>query len=168
MRDALGDGYTEALRKAWKGDVPESADFVMFWWRKAAELVRDGKAKRFGFITTNSIHQTFNRRVIEPFLADAKKPLHLAYAIPDHPWIDSADGAAVRIAMTVAAPGKAEGILEKVITEQAREDGEPPNEVTLSRSVALHGPVLAANLQIGADSCATEGARGPLTFHWDH
>ena len=67
MREALGDGYVEALRKAWKGDVPESADFVMFWWRKAAELVRDGKAKRFGFITTNSIHQTFNRRVIEAF-----------------------------------------------------------------------------------------------------
>ena len=145
MREALGDGYTEALRKAWKGSVPESADFVMFWWQKAAELVRDGKAKRFGFITTNSIHQTFNRRVIEPFVAAGKKPLHLAYAIPDHPWIDSADGAAVRIAMTVAAPGKAEGILEKVITEQAREDGE--HEVTVIRS----GGTLAANLQIGVD-----------------
>ena len=145
MREALGDGYVEALRKVWKGDVPESADFVMFWWQKAAELVRDGKAKRFGFITTNSIHQTFNRRVIEPFLSDGTKPLHLAYAIPDHPWIDSADGAAVRIAMTVAAPGHSEGILAKVTSEQAREDGE--NEVTLSRN----GGVLAANLQIGAD-----------------
>ena len=146
MRDALGDGYTEALRKAWKGDVPESADFVMFWWQKAAAEVVQGRCKQFGFITTNSIHQTFNRRVIEPFLADTKKPLHLAYAIADHPWVDSADGAAVRIAMTVAAPGRAEGILEKVITEQARADGE--NEVTLSRS----GGVLAANLQIGAST----------------
>ncbi len=145
MREALGDGYVEALREAWKGDVPESADFVMFWWRKAAELVRDGKARRFGFITTNSIHQTFNRRVIEPFLADAKKPLHLAYAIPDHPWIDSADGAAVRIAMTVAAPGRAGGVLEKVTTEQTGHDGEV--EVTLVKV----GGVLAPNLQIGAD-----------------
>jgi len=148
MRDALGDGYTEALRKAWKGDVPESADFVMFWWCKAAAEVVQGRCKRFGFITTNSIHQTFNRRVIESFVAAdciRQAPLHLAYAIPDHPWIDSADGAAVRIAMTVAAPGKAEGILEKVITEEAREDGE--NEVTLIRS----GGLIAPNLQIGAD-----------------
>ncbi len=145
MREALGDGYVEALREAWKGDVPESADFVMFWWRKAAELVRDGQAQRFGFITTNSIHQTFNRRVIEPFLADAKKPLHLAYAIPDHPWIDSADGAAVRIAMTVAAPGRTEGVLEKVTAEQTGNDGEV--EVTLVKV----GGVLAPNLQIGAD-----------------
>jgi hypothetical protein len=145
MRDALGGGYTEALRKAWKGDVPESADFVMFWWQKAAAEVVQGRCKQFGFITTNSIHQTFNRRVIEPFLADTKKPLHLAYAIADHPWIDSADAAAVRIAMTVGAPGKAEGILEKVIAERPHENGE--NEVTLLRS----GGTLAANLQIGAD-----------------
>ena len=69
----------------------------------------------------------------------ASRLARLAYAIPDHPWIDSADGAAVRIAMTVAAPGKAEGILEKVITEQAREDGE--NEVTLIRSGALLPPI---------------------------
>jgi hypothetical protein len=145
MRDALGDGYTEALRKAWKGDVPESADFVMFWWQKAAEEVAQGRTLRFGFITTNSIHQTFNRRVIEPFLANAKKPLHLAYAIPDHPWVDSADGAAVRIAMTVSGPGKAEGLLEKVVSEVTQEGGE--NEVTLlGRSGAI-----AANLQVGAD-----------------
>ncbi len=145
MRDALGDGYTESLRKAWKGDVPESADFVMFWWCKAAAETAQGRCKRFGFITTNSIHQTFNRRVIEPFLADTKKPLHLAYAIPDHPWIDSADGAAVRIAMTVAAPGKNEGIVEKVTAERPMEHGE--NEVTLLRS----GGLIAPNLQLGSD-----------------
>lgn len=161
MREALGDGYTESLRLAWKGSVPESADFVMFWWQKAAELVRDAKAKRFGFITTNSIHQTFNRRVIEPFLAEAKKPLHLAYAIPDHPWIDSADGAAVRIAMTVAAPGKAAGQLEKVIAEEAHADGE--NEVTVSTSEGM----LAANLQIGADLLSTAELRSNSDICWE-
>jgi hypothetical protein len=149
MIEALGEGYTEALRKVWKGDVPESADFVMFWWCKAAELVRDGKAKRFGFITTNSIHQTFNRRVIDPFLADPKKPLHLAYAIPDHPWIDSADGAAVRIAMTVGAPGNCEGSLEKVENELVREDGE--NEVSLIKAEGKIG----SNLQTGAELTST-------------
>lgn len=147
MRDALGDGYTEALRKAWKGIVPESADFVMFWWAKAAEETAQKRCQRFGFITTNSIHQTFNRRVIEAYVGEASRlpsSLHLAYAIPDHPWIDSADGAAVRIAMTVAAPGKGEGILEKVIDEQAMAHGEC--EVTLSKSAGY----LAANLQIGS------------------
>lgn len=54
MRTALGDGYVEALRGAWP-DVPESADFVMYWWHHAATLTRHGAVRRFGFITTNSI-----------------------------------------------------------------------------------------------------------------
>jgi hypothetical protein len=106
MREALGDGYTEALRKAaWKGDVPESADFVMFWWHKAAEL-RRRKAKPNASASSPPTPSTRPSTAAssKPPLADPARPLHLAYAIPDHPWIDSADGAAVRIAMTVAAP----------------------------------------------------------------
>ena len=64
MRVALGDGYADALRAAWP-EVPESADFVMYWWHKAAETVRQGQAERFGLITTNSLTMIFNRRVIE-------------------------------------------------------------------------------------------------------
>ncbi len=67
MRDALGDGYAETLRRLYP-EVPESADFVMYWWHKAARLVREGQARRFGFITTNSLRQTFNRRVLEAHL----------------------------------------------------------------------------------------------------
>jgi hypothetical protein len=53
LRDRLG-GYAEALWMAYP-DMPRSADFVMFWWRRAADLVRLGKARRFGLITTNSL-----------------------------------------------------------------------------------------------------------------
>ena len=109
MRNALGDGYVEALRATWK-DVPESADFVMYWWQHAAEAARKGEVRRFGFITTNSLRQTFNRRVIEAQMS-AKPPLSLAFAIPDHPWVDSKDGAAVRIAMSVGESGAQPGRL---------------------------------------------------------
>ncbi|RYH14995.1 MAG: class I SAM-dependent DNA methyltransferase, partial [Alcaligenaceae bacterium] len=47
MRSALGDGYVEALRKAWP-EVPESADFVMFWWSRAARLLVGGSVQRTG------------------------------------------------------------------------------------------------------------------------
>jgi hypothetical protein len=152
MRDALGDGYVEALRAAWKHAVPDSADFVMYWWRKAGERLAAGDIRRFGFITTNSIHQTFNRRVLEPFLADSGKPVHLAFAIPDHPWVDTVDGAAVRIAMTVAAPGNAHGTLATVAGEIEADNGE------VAVTLATQTVTLAANLRGGADltSC------GPL------
>jgi hypothetical protein len=97
MRAALGDGYVQTLRQVWK-DVPESADFVMYWWAHAASLLAKGKLRRSGLITTNSLRQTFNRRVVQAAL-DQK--LGLSFAIPDHPWVDNANGAAVRIAMTV-------------------------------------------------------------------
>ena len=121
LRSALGDGYADALRSAWP-EVPESADFVMYWWHKAAESVRHGQAERFGFITTNSLRQTFNRRVVQQATDDGR--LSLVYAVPDHPWVDSANGAAVRIAMTVAAPGQHEGRLYSVQTEADGDFGE--------------------------------------------
>jgi hypothetical protein len=92
MRGALGDGYVEALRGVWP-QVPESADFVMHWWHRAGQMVRAGESERFGFITTNSLRQTFNRRVVQQATGDGR--LSLVYAVPDHPWVDNANGAAV-------------------------------------------------------------------------
>ncbi|WP_426147705.1 DNA methyltransferase [Polaromonas sp. DSR2-3-2] len=54
MRAALGDGYVQALRGAWP-EVPESADFVMYWWSRASTLLASGAVRRFGLITTNSL-----------------------------------------------------------------------------------------------------------------
>ena len=134
----------QALRGAWP-EVSESADFVMCWWARAVALVSAGRVERMGLITTNSLRQTFNRRVVQLaldgalgsvgggvgmaeglILSKARKstpshthpsagaavvapsaakpvavPISLVFAIPDHPWVDSANGAAVRIAMTV-------------------------------------------------------------------
>ena len=99
MRDALGDGYSEALRKAYP-DVPDSVDFVLYWWHKAADQVQCEKARRFGFITTNSLRQVQQRAVIA-FHFSQKNPIRIVWAIPDHPWTE--EGADVRIAMTVGA-----------------------------------------------------------------
>ncbi|MHA6246370.1 class I SAM-dependent DNA methyltransferase [Pontibacter sp. CAU 1760] len=144
MREALGDGYTEALRKVYKGAVPESADFVMYWWHKAAEIVRAGKAERFGFITTNSIKQTFNRRVIEAQM-QANPPLSITLAIPDHPWVDSADGAAVEIAMSVAEKGDSIGRLLTVASETRTSSMEV--EVTFHEKAGK----IHADFRIGAE-----------------
>jgi len=145
MRQALGDGYTEALRAAWPA-LPESADFVMVWWQKAALEIRAGRLKRFGFITTNSLKQTFNRRVLEQHLHE----LHLAYAVPDHPWVDSAEGAAVRIAMTVAAPGPGAGLLQTVLDEGGS-DGDAVHVELADKTGPIH-----ADLTIGANVAGSQ------------
>ncbi|RPD51151.1 class I SAM-dependent DNA methyltransferase [Paracnuella aquatica] len=142
MREALGDGYTEALRKAYRSIVPESADFVMFWWHKAADIVRNKTAERFGFITTNSIRQTFNRRVID-YHINNQPALTIAYAIPDHPWVESNDGAAVEIAMTVASAGYRQGRLLTLISENKTDNAEV--EIKLAEKVGI----IQSNLSVG-------------------
>ncbi|WP_267382780.1 MULTISPECIES: DNA methyltransferase [unclassified Sphingomonas] len=143
VRDRLGSGYFEALFRT--TDVPESADFVMHWWDKAAMAVRKGGTRRFGFVTTNSITQLFSRRVIAKHLG-AKDSMSLRFAIPNHPWVDEKDGAAVRIAMTVAGAGKAEGLLLNVVDESAA-----PDRIEFFGRMGLIG----SDLRVGADLTAT-------------
>ena len=146
MRDALGDGYTEAIRKAYP-KLPESVDFVMYWWEKAALATRAGKTRRFGLITTNSLRQTFNRAVLEPHLSDPKTPLSLVFAIPDHPWVDAGEGAAVRIAMTVAEAGRREGRLLCVAAEDRAVEEAEGRRVDFNMDRGM----IFANLRTGAD-----------------
>nr|HRM00190.1 class I SAM-dependent DNA methyltransferase [Acidovorax sp.] len=144
MRDALGDGYVQALRGAWP-EIPESADFVMFWWHHAAAQVAAGHTRRMGLITTNSLTMVFNRRVVQAAL---DKGSHLHMAIADHPWVDSTNGAAVRIAMTVLASQAGEGSVMVVTQEMPGEHGEAT--VTF---VEKNG-IVHADLSVGANVTA--------------
>jgi hypothetical protein len=92
-------------------------------------------------------------RVAEAVAARApRQPLQLVFAIPDHPWVDSADSAAVRIAMTVgSATENGLGMLSTV--EAERDMGGEGLEVEL---VTRHG-LLHADLRIGAN-VASAGA----------
>lgn len=146
--DAFGEGYMEALRSAYKGFVPNSADLVMYWWARAAKAVSDGQISRSGLVTTNSITQVFNRRVVDEALA-GKRPVILRFAIPDHPWVDLDEGAAVRIAMTVVGSAPESGPGGRLLTvekETSTEGGH--SEVVLTASPP--GPI-SASLRPGVD-----------------
>jgi len=126
IRARLGALYAESLWSA-HDHMNESADFVMYWWDRAAELlVRKGTPlRRFGLVTTNSISQVFQRRVMERHLS-GKAPMSIVFAIADHPWTKATkDSAAVRIAMTVGEAGHLEGNLNEVITESGLDTDDP-------------------------------------------
>jgi hypothetical protein len=153
LREALGDGYAETLWRTYP-EVGASADFVMYWWHKAARLVRQGKVRRFGFITTNSITQVFDRRVIESHLNATEQPLSVAWAIPDHPWV--VDGAAVRIAMSVGCRTDAM-VAKPMLGRVTREDlPDHPSEGAARMVDVVFSPVVRihADLSGGADVTA--------------
>lgn len=147
MRAALGDGYVDALRSTWS-DVPDSADLVMYWWHHAAQQIASDALSRFGFITTNSLRQTFNREVLSKAMT-GKNAVSLAFAVPDHPWVDSADGAAVRIAMTVADSKGCTGRYLEARSEETADGGE------ISVTFAEQRGVIHADLRVGANVAAT-------------
>jgi hypothetical protein len=71
--------------------------------------------------------------------------LSLAFAVPDHPWVDSAAGAAVRIAMSVGAPGDLEGRLLTVTQETQGEHDE------VAVALEQREGKIFADLRIGAN-----------------
>ena len=153
IRLALGDGYLNAIRSVYAG-VPDNADYVMYWWDRAASLVGGGQARRFGLITTSKLRQTFNRVVIENHIGPK---FSLAFVVPDHPWVDSADGADVRVALSVGQRGSVSGHLIKVLSESRLQDGEIA--VELSEQVGVISPGLTIDFDIAAaPSLAANGS----------
>lgn len=149
MREALGDGYVDALQAAWP-DVPQSTDLVMRWWHHAATLAARGAIRRFGLITTNSLRQTYVRRAVEPHL-EGPNPISLVFAIADHPWVDTADGAGVRIAMTVGEAGRRLGRLLLSADSKGADEAGQALEVRSGR--------IRADLSVGADTASARPLR---------
>ncbi|MGI3901213.1 MAG: class I SAM-dependent DNA methyltransferase [Janthinobacterium lividum] len=147
IRARRGDSYAEALWRAYPA-MNDAADYVMYWWHRAADLLARDRTvlRRFGFVTTNSISQVFQRRIVAHHLA-AERPVSILLAVPDHPWTRaSRDAAAVRIAMTVCAAGRHTGTLLRVLTELGL-DTDAPRLVF----APTEGLIINADLTVGID-----------------
>jgi len=134
QREEFGDGYVDALRAAYP-EVPDDADFVMYWWYRAAREVTDGSTLRAGLITTNLIRQKQQRGLVE---AAQSAGANIIWAVGDHPWVDEVGAADVRVSLTVVACGGADATEVEVDNE---------GRVTSQRRVAR----LNSNLKAGAD-----------------
>lgn len=151
IRLALGDGYLSALRSTYS-DIPEHADFVMYWWAKAADAIGADNARQFGLITTNSLRQTFSRKVVDASF-ERNPGLGIRFVVPDHPWVDSADGAAVRVTLTTVGNETDEGQIARVVREQVQGDDEVAVELAMEKGL------ITANLTIGVDPAKAKELR---------
>lgn len=156
IRLALGEGYLDALRLAF-ADVPEHVDFVMYWWHHAAELVNASRVRAFGLITTKSISQEFSRKLALAHM-EHNDHFRFRFVIPNHPWVDSSDGADVRVAMTVCDAAKSDGLLVTVQREIPLADGEVQVDL-----VGTSGRI-GADLRIGANLLSAPGLESNLAL----
>ena len=93
IRQELGDEYVDRLFALYEGHVPAFADLVCYWFERARALVEYGKVKRAGLLSTNSIRNGANRRVLERI----KDIGDIFMAWSDRPWV--LEGAAVRVSI---------------------------------------------------------------------
>jgi hypothetical protein len=164
LRARLGDSYAEALWTA-HPDMNDAADFVMYWWDHAALLLTKPKTalRRFGFVTTNSITQVFQRKTLERYLKAKKKPISLLLAVADHPWTKATEkAAAVRIAMTVAAAGKGlEGKALEVTAARALDTDDPIIETAETVGVINPDLTVGVDVTVAVPLKANEGVCSP-------
>jgi len=136
MREAFGDGYVDAVRLAYP-EVAESSDLVLYWWYRAAGEVAAKRTLRAGLITTNSITQSLNRGVVDHWL---KYGAFLVWAVADHPWVDEAGGADVRVAITVVSHESQMGTLVHV---------DEKGRIALEQSGVLINSDLTTHVDVG-------------------
>ncbi len=98
-RSELGEAYTTALDRAYAGRVPGAADFVCYWFERAAAEIRAGRLKSAGLVATNSIRGGANRTVLTRLLEHA--PIFEAWS--DEPWVNN--GADVRVSLVCFGSG---------------------------------------------------------------
>ena len=162
MRTRFGDEWAEALWAA-HPHINESADLVMYWWDHAANLLTRQQTvlRRFGLVTTNSISQTFLRRVIE-LHTQGKVPVSLVMAIPDHPWTKATrEAAAVRIAMTVVEAGAREGVLRQVIRESGLATDAPIIDFVETQGIINSDLTVGVDVTKARALLANEGLASP-------
>ena len=113
---SLGENYVSKVFSTYEGRVPAEADLVTYWFVKAGEHMKLGKAKRAGLVATNSIRGGANRRALQA--ATNAHPIFEAWS--DEPWV--VDGAAVRVSL-ICFCADGEPVLE------TRLDGCPVDEI---------------------------------------
>ncbi|MBM5572423.1 MULTISPECIES: class I SAM-dependent DNA methyltransferase [Deefgea] len=89
----LGRAYFDALNRLYDAQVPGGADLVCYWFHKAREQIAAGQCLRAGLVSTQSIRNGSNRKVLDAIVADA--PIFNAWS--DEPWVN--EGAAVRVSL---------------------------------------------------------------------
>ncbi len=98
MIAGLGEDYVRDLRSKYVTEVPGHSDLVCFWLWKGLDALGTRRARRVGFVATNSVTGGNNLAVMKRITEQAR----IFEAWSDEPW--TVDGAAVRVAVVCYEP----------------------------------------------------------------
>ncbi len=82
LRRELDKAEVKRIHEAWEGRVPHGADFCMYWFEQARDMIEHGKAKRAGLLGTQGIRGGQSRKVLERILDTGG----IYFGESDRPW----------------------------------------------------------------------------------
>ena len=136
----------------------------MYWWNKAAELVARGSSAGASVSSRRTAsRRRSTARVVQTHL-DAQAAIRLVFAIPDHPWVDSADGAAVSSRDDVARRDRrADGARDRRSRDEVERDDVAVEVCPCDVREAESTLILRSALQSSATVALR--ANGEVCFH---
>lgn len=125
MISELGIGQSQIYRKCYSNSLPDSANFVCFWFEKVAREFERGVAARAGIVSTSTIRNPNTRFILDRMMSVSR----MYNVVSNIEWIKghkgSSKGAAVRVAITCFdAEGnlKEESILDGLVVNSINSD----------------------------------------------
>jgi type II restriction/modification system DNA methylase subunit YeeA len=115
MNRILGGKYVSALRAAYSGRVTSGTDLVMYWFKRASELLETGQLEAVGLVGTQAVRRGANRKVLDKVTVAGR----IFNAWSDEKW--TVDGASVRVSLVCFDRGK---------SGPAILDGKPVNRIS--------------------------------------
>lgn len=157
MRDVLGSEYTIKLRAAYHDQVPVTADLVAYWFWKAQVAITTSKSHAAGFVATNMIRGTANRRVMNQICATT--PVFRDWS--DEPW--NIDGADVRVSLICFSKERQRSVLDDQDVPQIHADLTAGSADTTTAHALLENVGMAIR---GIELGGPFDVSGTVARHW--
>jgi len=127
MKRKLGVDETAAIRAVYEGRLPHFTDLVCYWFENAREMIEAGRAKRAGFVATNSIRKNTNLPVMHRIVGTTR----VFEAWNEEKW--TIDGAAVDVSLVCFGESKQPARLNGVVAEGINPDLTTGLDLTLAK-----------------------------------
>lgn len=129
MKRRLGVTETEAIRSIYDGRLPGFTDLVCYWFENARDMIETGRAKRAGFVATNSIRKNTNLPVMQRIVATTR----VFDAWPEQKW--TIEGAAVDVSLICFGDADQPTMLNGLAVDTVNPD------LTTGLNLTLAGPL---------------------------
>jgi hypothetical protein len=152
----LGASDTAAIRAVYEGRLPHFTDLVCYWFENARMLIERGRARRAGFVATNSIRKNTNLPVMKRIVATTR----IFNASSEAKW--TIDGADVDVSLICFGESQQTPMLNGALVPQINAD------LTTGLDLTQAGP-LAENADgafLGIQKSGPFDVPGTLAREW--